>query len=273
LKTIGLPKIENIKFKESNVFYRVEEIDLVTFIYDITIDNKGKASEDFMKLKSGKTVKFKPSESIPSTSKINLNMNLNDNNFNYFCVFCEGIVTKNSITLFPNEIELKTHMNTHVILNTDNEKLSFEQWLIKYIDYIKEISNTIKYKKLPGGTNVLYKDCPMCLSIINVYDAEIKNNVCIKAHTLSFKGDNNLKRGHISNHLKYFPYRCAICDGFDELLEICNPKYIEFHIQNHHKGLENSAKYWVLSHTIETIEKFIDKVVPKYDYIEGYFVD
>jgi hypothetical protein len=100
-------------------------------------------------------------------------------------------------------------------------------------------------RTIPGELKILYRDCPVCLSIINVYKIDEEN--IQKSNDLTIKNfdiqiNSNEKRKHIMSHIRYFPFRCKIHEKDDIDVYFTDPNVLKKHIEKTHESFKNCCK-------------------------------
>jgi hypothetical protein len=191
----------------------------------------------------------------------------------YFCILCEGFCLKENVEIFINENDYLNHLKyLHLKICSKTEKYFFDEWFQCNKLYLIMLNSTMnrEIKTIPGELKILYRDCPVCLSIINVYKIDEEN--IKKSHNLTIKNfdikiNSDEKRKHIMSHIRYFPYRCGIHEKDDIDVYFTDPNVLKIHIEKTHESYKDSYKNWMIYHPIEFLEIYIDNFVSPFNHL------
>ena len=157
-------------------------------------------------------------------------------NDKFFCVLC--LVDKKKLS-FGVKTELENHLReVHFKNSPRDEKFAIDLWMDRHIRYQESLNKCMNQstKTIPDRNKTVYKGCPMCDAIIEVFSAhhcsptsQFINLISVKqvfdirtdpkgaeGHELLIKdlikdySGNNVN--HINPHLRYYPYECITCN-------------------------------------------------------------
>ena len=107
-------------------------------------------------------------------------------------------------------------MEKHFSDCCSDEKCAIDIWMECHIRYQEQLNKCMiqTIKTIPDRNKNIYKGCPICDNIIEVFNIKFDTRSCEK-HDLLVKDINinhlDNKVNHINHHLRYYPYECLLC--------------------------------------------------------------
>lgn len=180
----------------------------------------------------------------------------------FFCLFCDDVKD------YHTQQNLKDHLVNHFIDVPASETEWTSEWIQRHVEYIDKLRESLRDKppKLPDGESILFKGCRLCDRIIKVYKLQFDyplNGLEVWDILDDFRHQDYK---HISPHLKYYRFRCSLCQNNGQIEDLINITEMKKHFIKSHQDIASSRdtpemiREDVIEITIRTLER---KIFPR----------